>query len=253
MTNYVTELATRSSPAYIAAAVRDTKTLLGTYGTWIEKYRGGIPAGWAAAIMNWESGGNFNAPGDPSLGEVGFYQVAAYVPGTLGMPAEARLDPETNVFLGLMEYQLEVAKWKAMFPALVKIASDDAWKLARLSFSVGWGGATGLAKLAQGRALPGRLYDAIAAHVTEHGGTQLGSQSPDQVWFRVLSIAPQWEVGRQAGSLLAISGPPTIVPAPPKYPYTLPLPYAMMFEQPTSWLAIGAIGVAAFALWRLTQ
>ncbi len=252
-TDYATELAKRSSPAYLASAARRATTLLETYRPWIDKYKGGMPAGWAAAIMYWESDGNFNAPGDPSLGEVGYYQVAAYVPPIFGLPAEARMDPETNVFLGLMEYQYEVCRWKLAFPSLVKLASDDAWKLARLSFSVGPGGAMGLGKLAASSASPGMLYDAIAAYVRANGGVQLGGQSPAQVWFRVLSIESQWEVGRRAGPVLAISGPPTIVPAPPNHPYSIPNTVAPLFSEPTNWWALGAIATASYILWRLTQ
>lgn len=252
-TDYATELAARSSPAYIASAAQRSQTLLEQYRPWIDKYRGGMPAGWAAAIMRWESDGNFNAPGDQTLGEVGFYQVAAYVPPMFGMPAEARLDPETNVFLGLMEYQYEVTRWKAAFPDQVKLASEDAWKLARLSFSVGPGGAMGLGKLAAPEASPGHLYDAIAAYVQRTGGVPLGGQSAAQVWFRTLSIGPQWEAGRQAGSFWATSGPPTMVPAPPGRTYTIPAPYNTLFAEPTSWFAVGAITAASYILWRLTR
>lgn len=252
-TDYVTELATRSSPTYIARAAQRAQTLLEQYRPWIDKYKGGMPAGWAAAIMYWESDGNFNAPGDASLGEVGYYQVAAYVPPIFGLPADARLDPETNVFLGLLEYQYEVARWKAQFPELVKIASDDAWKLARLTFSIGGGGAFGLAKLAAPYASPGMLYDAIAAYVRANGGVQLGSQSAAQVWFRVLSIESQWEVGRRAGPALEVAGPPEWVPAPPGRQYSVPQPFAQFFVKPTSWWAMGAIALASYVLWRIAQ
>lgn len=248
--NYQQELATRSSPAYIASAAARSRQLLTQYGAWIGKYHGGMPKGFAAQIMRWESDGNFNAPGDASLGEVGFYQIAEYVPGTLGMPASARLDPETNVFLGMMEYALEVCKWKAAFPDHVVLGSADSWKLARLSFSVGAGGGQGLARLALPTAQRGELYAAIANYVRTYGGRPLGSQSADQVWFRVLSIEAQWEIGRQTDPW-SVSGPPTTVPAPPGRSYTIPAKYAAMFSQPTPWLAIGAIGGAALVLWRL--
>jgi len=251
--NYQQELATRSSPAYIASAAARSKQLLAKYGAWIEKYRGGMPAGFAAQIMRWESDGNFNAPGDASLGEVGFYQIAAYVPPTLGMPADARKDPETNVFLGMMEYALEVCKWKAAFPNHVELGTADSWKLARLAFSVGAGGSQGLARLALA-AYPntprGQLYTAIANYVRANGGKPLGSQSADQVWFRVLSIESQWEIGRQTDPW-SMAGPPTTVAPPPGRTYTIPAKYAAMFSQPVPIVAIVAIGGAALLLWRL--
>lgn len=253
MTDYATELANKSSPAFIAKAAARTQTLLEQYRPWLEKYRGGMPIGWAAAIMYWESDGSFAAPGDASLGEVGFYQVAAYVPPLFGMPAESRFDPETNVFLGLMEYQFEVAQWKAAFPSLVRLASDDAWKLARLSFAIGRGGAFGLGRLAASSASPGELFTAIAAYVRDRGGVPAGSQSAEKVWYRTLVIEAQWEIGRRAGSFWATSGGPTFVPDPPAYKYKIPAPFNQYFTEPTSWLGIGAIAGAAFILWRLTQ
>lgn len=252
-TDYAAELVRRSSPAYIAMASQRAQTLLEKYRPWIDKYRGGMPAGWAAAIMYWESDGNFNAPGDQSIGEVGYYQVAAYIPPIFGLPAVARMDPETNVFLGLMEYQYEVARWKVAFPNLVRLASDDAWKLARLTFSIGGGGAMGLAKLAAPSAQPGELYTAIANYVRTHGGVAAGTQSADKVAFRVLSIESQWEVGRQAGGFWATSGAPTFVPSPPAGRYSIPKPYGDLFVEPTNWFAIGTIAAASFILWRLTQ
>ena len=251
-TNYQAELAKYQSSSYVASATKYAKALLEKYGPWIDKYRGGVPRGWAAAIMYWESNGNFNAPGDPSLGEVGFYQIAEYLPGKFGMPASSRLDPETNVFLGMMEYQLDAARWKATFPNHVRLPSDDSFKLARLSFAIGFGGATQLAKraIAAGDVSPGQLYDGIARNVARVGGVALGSQSADKVWFRVLSIAAQWEIGRRVA--YDVAGPPTRVPHPPKYTYTIPQPYAILFSDPIPVVFMAALAVGAYVLWRFT-
>lgn len=254
-TNYAAELARRQSPAYIASAVARSKQLLQQYGAWIHKYRGGMPAGMAAAIMYWESNGQPGTVGDQNLGEYGLYQIAAYLPGTLGMPADSRYDPETNVFLGMMEYALDVAKWKAMFPTLVDLGSADSWKLARLSFAIGFGGSTGLAKkaIAAGYATrAGDLYGAIRRYVEANGAGAAGTQSAELVWFRVLTVESQWAIGQQVGGMLeSWPGPPTLVPAPPTGGYSIPTQYLPYFSRPQNWFAYAAIGGAAFILWRL--
>ena len=250
-TNYSTELARLATSSYQDKVAKSARALLDKYGPWIDKYRGGVPRGWAAAIMYWESNGNFGAPGDASLGEVGFYQVATHTPVTFGMPASSRMDPETNVFLGLLEYQYDAARWKATFPTYVRLATDDSYKLARLSFAIGWGGATSLAKqaIASGDASVGALYEGIANYVARTGGVALGSQSAEKVWFRVLSIRFQWEIGRKVA--WSPSGPPEKVKPPPGVSYTIPLPYSVLFVDAFPLPITIALVVGAYVLWRL--
>lgn len=251
--DYVALFEDVSSAQTIARSAARVKVLLEQYGMWIDKYRGGIPREWAAAIMMWESDGNFAAPGDPSLGEVGFYQVAEYVPATMGMPAVARTVPEANVMIGLTEYQMDTVKWKLAFPDYVELGTPDAYKLARLSFAVGWGGATGLATQAiasSGIVVAGTLYQAIVDYVTQNGGIALGSQSPSQVWFRVVSIEPQWRTAEAASTFGLSVGPPTLPPAPPGFGYELPIQYQMYFQKPTSLLTFAAAILGVVVLWR---
>lgn len=252
-TDYQALFEQKASPAEIARGAARVKVLLDQYGAWIDKYRGGVPKEWAAAIMMWESDGNFAAPGDPSLGEVGYYQVAQYVPGTMGMPAESRYNPEANVMIGLTEYQLDTVKWKLAFPDHVELGTPDAYKLARLSFAVGWGGATGLAKnaIAGGyKSFGDGLYDAIVKYANATGGIPLGSQSASQVWFRVVSIDPQWRTADAASTLGMTVGPPTLPPDPPGFTYQIPMPYALYFQKPVSPLVVAVAILGAVVLWR---
>jgi hypothetical protein len=161
------------------------------------------------------------------------------------------MDPETNVFLGMMEYQFDTTRWKVAFPNHVRLGTDDSYKLARLSFAIGFGGASSLAKraIAAGGVAPGMLYDGIYNNVAKHGGVALGSQTSDKVWFRVLSIATQWEIGRRVA--WSPSGMPTRVPNPPKYTYTIPMPYSVMFVSPIPVVFFGALAVGAYVLWRV--
>lgn len=234
------------------ADVARASSLLDQFRPWIDRYRGGLPAGWLASIMLHESGGNFGAAGDASLGEIGYYQIAAYVPPLFGYDPSARADPETNVALAVLEYSLEAVLWAAAFPQ-VKLGTADSWKLARLAFAVGRGGSHQLASLAQASIglTDGDVYHDIVRYVTATGGVPLGSQSAAKVAQRVIDIDRQWAIGQavQPGA----SGPPTLIPAPPAGPYTIPpdaLPY---FVEPISGTLIILGGGLALLLYLIAR
>ncbi len=234
-----------------AASVASARALLVKYGTWLRKYHGGMPVGFLAAIMDHESGGRFGTPGDASLGEVGFFQVAAYVPPLFGMPASARTDPETNIAIAVLEYSLEAALMKIKYPTYVELGTADSWMLARLAFAIGRGGAQSLANaaIAKGLASSGKLYPAIQQYVATHGAPSLGSQSPSKVAQRVASIPVQWMIGQALAA--DAPGPPQKIPQPPAAHYAIPSGVAHYFSSPFP-IAITAIGVAtvvAYYLW----
>lgn len=236
-----------------SSKVAQARALLSKYGAWIEKYRGGMPAGWMAAIMRHESGGNFGAAGDASLGEVGFYQIASHVPARFGLPADARRDPESNVAIASLEYALEAAYWYARYPQLVRLATADSWQLARLSFAVGHAGAFQLADRAKaaGYLQPGAVYDGIRRHVAAAGAPPLGSQSSSKVAARVASIVEQWEIGQAVdGSGL---GPPTLIPNPPAGAYTIPLAVRPLFAKPIPGILLVLGGAAALLYYLLAR
>ncbi len=225
--------------------VARAKAIYDQLGVWIDKYarpvvrddeviRGGLPAGWVTAIIQHESGGNFGAPGDPSLGEVGFMQVAAYVPGQFDLPPEARMDPESNIAIGCLEYELEAVLW---------LGTDDSWKLARLAFAVGRGGSHQLASLAKqalGGLTTGDVYHDIVKYVATSGGVPLGSQSASKVAARVIDIDRQWAIGQAVSA--GISGPPMLIPDPPAGPYTIPAEAAPFFVEPLSGTLLLVLG-----------
>lgn len=230
------------------ADVARTKQIYAELGGWIEKYRGGVPAGFAAAAIKHESNGQFGAAGDATLGEIGYFQVAAYVPPLFGLAAATRADPETNVFLGLMEYQLEAAYWKRDYPNHIRLGSADSWKLARLSFAIGRPGSRTLtgAVSAAGSLVPGDVYGSLSRYVQNYGGIPLGSQSADKVKQRVIAIQRTWDVGQAAkpGS----PGVPTYTPAPPAGPYSIPANAAPYFSKPVSGMLVLGGGLALLLL-----
>ncbi len=235
------------------ADVGRARALLSQFGDWINRYRGGMPPGWMASIMLHESGGNFAAPGDPTLGEVGYYQIAAYVPPLFGFDAEARNDPESNVAIASLEYALEAVYWRLAFPNAVQLGTADSWRLARLAFAVGRGGSHQLATLAQqslGQLTPGDVYGDIVRYVTASGGVPLGSQSAAVVSKRVIDIARQWNIGQDAGP--GAIGPPTLIPSPPAGDYTIPPDAADSFVQPLDsiwFILLGGLGMLYY-LWK---
>jgi hypothetical protein len=242
-----------NDPSFDADVAR-ASALLDQFSDWINRYRGGLPAGWMASIMLHESGGNFAAPGDPTLGEVGYYQIAAYVPSLFGLDASARQDPETNVALAALEYSLEAVLWKLAFPDSVSLGTDDSWKLARLAFAVGRGGSHQLASLAaQSQGLTaGDVYHDLVRYVNATGGVPLGSQSAAKVRARVIDIDRQWAIGQAVSA--GLSGPPTIIPDPPAGPYVIPPEAAPYFVEPVSGtllLGLGALVLGYLLYTRL--
>ncbi len=226
--------------------VATAQAVYGQLGQWIDTYHGGLPAGALAAFIAHESGGNFNAPGDPVLGEVGYLQIASYVPPLFGYDASARMDPESNIAIGSLEYGMEAVYWYLAFPDAVVLGTDDSWKLARLAFAVGRTGSHQLAQAAQqtlGGLTPGDVYHDIAKWVTQSGGIPLGSQSAAKVAQRVLDIDRQWAIGQAVSS--GTSGPPMVIPDPPAGPYTLPPDVAPYFVEPISGTLLIGIGAAA--------
>lgn len=243
VTDYAALLAAKSSPQSIAADTDRSKQLYDLWGNVIDKYRGGLPGGWMASIMHWESDGVVGLPGDPSLGEIGLFQIAQYIETEFGQPAGSRSDPETNTCLAALEYSVESIMWQQQFPDYVAIGTADAWKLARLNFSVGDAGARALAAMVPPSLWrPGDMYGAIRDYVAAHGAIQLGGQPPDQVAFRVLSIDIQWQIGQGVGG--GSVGPPTVPPDPPTGPITIPPQYADFFVTPLPGIVLAGAAVA---------
>ena len=213
--------------------VARAKAIYDQLGPWIDRYRGGIPAGFLASAILHESGGNFASPGDPFLGELGYLQVASYVPPLFGYDSSARADPESNIAIGALEYMLEAVLWSLEVPQ-VHLGTSDSWKLARLAFAVGRGGSRQLAARAQatGGLDDGNVYGSILCSVLANGGVPLGSQSATTVANRVIDIDRQWAIGQAVTP--GFSGPPTKIPDPPAGPYVLPAEVEPFFVTPIS-------------------
>lgn len=208
----------------------------------LNKYHGGMPVGFLAAIASFESGGKMSSRGDSSLGEVGIFQITSSFPGKVGLPAASRFEEEVNVFLGCLEYQMmAVEMWKAN-PRISR-GTVDNWKLARLAFAIGAGGTRTL--LARSGA---NSYGELTDYVNRTGGTSLGKQSASKVWFRVNIINVLWDIGKLVQAPLFV-GMPQQVPAPPGRSYKLPSSVSPYLPNPLQGALIAlTMGLAAILL-----
>jgi len=192
---------------------------------WLDKYHGGMPAGFLAAIASFESGGRMSSTGDSQLGEVGIFQITSSFPPKVGLPAGSRYDKQTNIFLGCLEYQIMAVKMFFAAPA-IRLGSVDNWKLARLAFSVGEGGTRTLLKQSGARS-----WSDLVGYINRTGGISLGRQSAGKVWFRVRVIDVLWEIGQRVKPSFYI-GAPVKIPNPPAGAYTLPANVASFLPSP---------------------
>lgn len=203
--------------AAIPSRARDAGAFLGKAGSWLRRYRGGMPIGFLAAIAQWESGGKMDSPGDESLGEAGYFQIAKNTPGHFGFSADLRFQAEWNIFFGALEYNVEAVKMALHHP-LVRLGSADSWRLARLAFAIGSAGTKKLIDLAKPR-FPGAVFAAVRDYVDAGGAVGLGSQSADKVWYRVKAVDVQWAIAERVG--LGSYGLPQKPPAPNGRDYKL--------------------------------
>ena len=210
----------------------------------LNRYKGGMSAGFLAAIASFESGGKMGSRGDDVLGEVGIFQITSSFPPKVGLPADSRRDEETNVFLGCIEYQIMAVEMYLANPR-IPLGTIDNWKLARLAFAIGAGGTRTLLKRSNAGSWAG-----LVAYVDSVGGVALGRQSASKVWFRVHVIDVLWDIGKLVNPPFYI-GTPVKIPNPPAGAYTLPASVAAYLPSPlTGFLIALSIGGAAILLSR---
>lgn len=238
--------------AAIPEFVADGKDFLNKYKSWFNKYHGGAPIGFNAAIAIWESGGNFSSPGDETLGEYGFFQVAKNTPEDYGLPANLRLTPEGNFYVHFLDFNVEAARLLTRYPQYIR-GGDDLWKWTRLVFAIGPGGTKMMIERAvsAGYLKPGGTYADLVNFAKAGGASGAGSQSPDKIAFRIQAIPIQWEIGRQISSSFFSSGPKKVTDMPgykAKYPKDALAKLGAGISIPLV-VALGGIGLAGYYLW----
>lgn len=196
-----------------------------------------MPVGFMAAIVQHESDGNFNSAGDASLGEIGYFQVAQDTGSKFGVDPNVRRDPEGNVFLAGLEYNVNAARITLNYPQ-IQSGTADQWKFARLIFAIGYGGTTGLLNKAISAGAIGNAapYNDFVNWANAGGasGTQLN---------RINDVQVQWAIGQSVVG----DGPGVPSQIPEYVAYSLPAGIELASFDFMNLLLIAA-GVAAVIL-----
>ena len=187
----------------IPRRVARTRELLAQWPSFLDRYRGGLPRGVFAAVMQMESNGHRAAKGDVRLGEVGLFQITEEFPRSLGLDPRLRYDTEWNFYFAGVEYNQAAARWVRRHRSLIEDGSRDAWLLSRLSFAIGDSGARSHVKRAvqahRDIAQRDGAYAALLALVREGGARPAGRQSAALVAYRIAVVCPvNFEIGEKA-------------------------------------------------------
>ncbi len=211
------------------------KAFLNKERTNLNKYHGGMPIGFLAAIAEHESSGRMSAIGDASLGEVGYFQVPIETANDFDVDPQVRYSAEGNIFLACLEYQVNAARIAKRFP-WIRIGSMDQWMFARLVFAVGIG-ATGTLL----RNFTGGTYSQFVQWAQSNStGKQLA---------RINDVVVQWNIGQALAP--EAPGPPTKIPA--FVPYSIPKDVSGLLQSPLKQLLLPlALGIGLFAVVSLT-
>lgn len=226
----------------MSVSVASAASVYAKYKPLIDRYKGGMPGGFVAAIVQHESGGRTDAQGDPSLGEWGLLQVGTYTPEQFGWPADTRYDVANNVWLGCLDVAVRGLRAYLAVPDLIVPGTADFWKCARLSAAVGAAGFRNLVAAARpgGYLKRGNVFAGIKAWAAASGGIQLSSGQPaSKVVARINTVEETWVVGQAIDGKF---GGPVLTKAPGGRAYSLPKGFtASMFTSPAR---LGVIVVA---------
>lgn len=209
--------------ASVPGRVTRARRFLDAHADLLDRCRGGMHRGFFAAIAQWESDGKMGAPGDATLGEVGWYQVIPSIARLFGLDPKALATEEGNTLVAGLEYTMYALRAVKRWTRWVADGTRTQWLIARLAFAVGWGGTKKLVDPALASRAPGEVtaWRAIVEHADATGGITLGRVPAGKVWYRVRAIDVQWKIGRLVAPG-ASSGKAVWPTAPQGLAYRLP-------------------------------
>jgi hypothetical protein len=189
--------------ASVPRRVARTRELIAQWSTYLDRYRGGLPRGVFAAMMQMESDGHPGSKGDASLGEVGLFQITESFARSLGLDPKLRRRNEWNFYFAGTEYNQAAWRWHRRHPDEIAKGSREAWLLARLSFAIGDGGARSHVQRALAAdpqlAVREGAYAALLTFIRNGGARRAGSQSAAKVAYRIVVAVPtNFEIGELA-------------------------------------------------------
>lgn len=249
MTQWDTQLAAKA--AQVASLAKVAQGFRATYGDALARYRGGMPVGLLAAIAAIESSARMVA-GDPSLGEYGFFQIAAQTERDFGVPTGTRTGAEGNIFLAALEYNVEAARLALKYPAYVRPGSKGQWQLARLVFAIGRHGADVCLQsaIAGGYVGVGEGFAGVVRWADATGAVAIGGAEAGKIWYRIKLI----EIAQRVAELVVPgegAGAPASPPAPAGVAYTLPKDVAGALPKASATGGLILVVAAGLALYLL--
>ena len=219
----------------------NAKQVYEKYGRFIDRYHGGMPAGFLAAISAHESSGNVDAVGDPRLGERGLFQITENFPKTVGVNPAVRLTAEGNTFLASLEYAIEAERMLVRHPGLIVSGSKDQWLMSRLVFALGIGAVKKLIEKVR-PSTRGNMYGEIRSFVNANPGTTVSGYPASTVLKRVNGTQSLWDEGAMVVPSQTV-GVPEKPPAPAGIAYQLPR--GITLPSPSGALPLIAVGALA--------
>lgn len=211
--------------------------ILSKYQSYIDTYKGGLPRGFVAAIMDWESGGNNNITS--SMGEVGLLQVTTSTCSDFALDPAIRYTVEGNIFAGCLNYQVDAARIAKRFP-FIQTGSNDQWLFSRLVSAIGIGATQNLLK----------AYNSGGSYSNFQTWANNGGAS-GKTLDRVNGVVLCWNVGQAISS----DGPGVPTKIPSYTPYKIPNDVSGLLQTPIfdstnlKYVAIaGAIGILTYYL-----
>ena len=246
-------------PSLPADVVANATNFYADFQAPLEKYHGGMPVGFLAAIAARE-GAYLGRPwpmlqGDPNLGELGYFQVESAFPPSVRLPAAVRASPEGNVFCGALEYQVHAVRVWQRYPQLFSLGSADNWLFARLAFAIGDGGLDAVVRAAQlkppgtpppGSGIVAPAYQALIAWAKRTGAFAISPMTAGLVASRIVDAYTLWQVGQVVKPGLARA--PQAIPTGSWGPYVLPSDVGAVLQPQTMSDLLLALAVAGALL-----
>lgn len=186
------------------------------YSALVGRYRGGMPVGFFCSYGVHEGGltmgtavpgQDYTVGGDPTIGEVGIFQVTREATSRFGFDPALRFQLEWNFFLGGLNLNTDCAQVAYNY-GLVP-GSPDAWKFALLWYGLG----KGAANIQWRNAGQPDSYQGMIDYADSGDVPGVGRVTAEKERQRLYSPERYWQDGVRSGLPMA-TALPYLTPAP---------------------------------------